>query len=108
MSGEVAVLGAGMHPWGKWGRNFVEYGLVAAEAALDDAGVAWEDIQYVAGADTIRNGYPGFIAGATFSQALGWKGNRVSSSYAACASGAQALALGRGEFAKVAVGSIGV
>ena len=32
-------------------------------AALDDAGLAWRDIQYVAGADTIRNGYPGFVAG---------------------------------------------
>ena len=88
---EVAVLGVGMHPWGKWGRNFVEYGIVAAQAALDDAGLGWDDVQFVAGADTIRNGYPGFIAGATFSQALGWNGNRVSSSYAACASGAQAL-----------------
>jgi acetyl-CoA acetyltransferase len=88
---EIAVLGVGMHPWGKWGRNFVEYGIVAAQAALADAGLAWDDVQFVAGADTIRNGYPGFIAGATFSQALGWKGNRVSSSYAACASGAQAL-----------------
>ena len=45
----------------------------------------------MAGADTIRNGYPGFIAGATFAQALGWTGARVSSSYAACASGAQAI-----------------
>ena len=36
---EVAVLGVGMHPWGKWGRNFVEYGVVAARAALADAGV---------------------------------------------------------------------
>ena len=26
----VAVLGAGMHGWGKWGRPFVEYGLAAA------------------------------------------------------------------------------
>ena len=94
---QVVVLGAGMHPWGKWGRNFVEYGVVAAEAALDDAGVAWRDIQYVAGADTIRNGYPGFIAGATFSQALGWKGNRVASCYAACASGAQALNIARAQ-----------
>ena len=51
----------------------------------------WTDIQYVAGADTIRNGYPGFIAGATFAQALGWTGARVSSAYAACASGAQAI-----------------
>ena len=88
---DVAILGVGMHPWGKWGRDFTEYGLVAARAALADAGLAWRDIQYVAGADTIRNGYPGFIAGATFAQKLGWTGVRVSSSYAACASGAQAL-----------------
>jgi acetyl-CoA acetyltransferase len=88
---DVAILGVGMHPWGKWGRDFTEYGMVAARAALDDAGLAWNDIQYVAGADTIRNGYPGFIAGATFAQKLGWTGVRVSSSYAACASGAHAL-----------------
>jgi acetyl-CoA acetyltransferase len=88
---DVAILGVGMHPWGKWGRDFTEYGMVAARAALDDAGLAWRDIQYVAGADTIRNGYPGFIAGATFAQKLGWTGIRVSSNYAACASGAQAL-----------------
>ena len=68
---DVAILGVGMHPWGKWGRDFTEYGMVAARAALDDAGLAWRDIQYVAGADTIRNGYPGFIAGATFAQKLG-------------------------------------
>lgn len=91
MSRDIAVLGSGMHPWGKWGRNFVEYGLAAAREALADAGVSWPDVQYVAGADTIRNGYPGFIAGATFAQALGWSGARVSSSYAACASGAQAI-----------------
>ena len=88
---KVAVLGAGMHPWGKWGRNFVEYGLAAASDVLAEAGVDWTDIQFVAGADTIRNGYPGFVAGATFAQALGWTGARVSSSYAACASGAQAI-----------------
>lgn len=94
---EVAVLGVGMHPWGKWGQNFVEYGLVAVQDALADAGLTWADIGFVAGADTIRNGYPGFIAGATFSQALGWKGNRVASSYAACASGAQALQVARAQ-----------
>ena len=31
---EVAVLGVGMHPWGKWGKPFVEYGVAAARAAL--------------------------------------------------------------------------
>jgi len=93
----VAVLGAGMHPWGKWGRNFVEYGVAAARAALEDAGLGWRDIQFVSGAETIRNGYPGFVAGATFAQALGWTGARVASAYAACASGATALAAARAQ-----------
>jgi acetyl-CoA acetyltransferase len=93
----VAVLGAGMHPWGKWGRPFVEYGVAAAQDALRDAGLAWRDVQFVSGADTIRNGYPGFIAGATFAQALGWTGARVSSVYAACASGAAAIASARAQ-----------
>lgn len=94
---DIAVLGAGMHQWGKWGRNFVEYGLVAARAALADAGVNLLDVGYIAGADTIRNGYPGFVSGATFAQALGWSGARISSSYAACASGAQAIANARAQ-----------
>ena len=91
MTEPVAILGVGMHPWGKWGRNFVEYGVAAARDALADAGLSWPDIQFVSGADTIRNGYPGFIAGATFAQALGWSGQRVASCYAACAAGAQAI-----------------
>lgn len=97
MSRDVVVLGAGMHPWGKWGRNFVEYGVAAARDALRDAGLQWTDVQYVAGADTIRNGYPGFVAGSTFAQAFGWTGARISSSYAACASGAHAVASARAQ-----------
>lgn len=93
----IAVLGAGMHPWGKWGRNFVEYGVVAARAALEDAGIEWRDVQFVSGADTMRNGYPGYVAGATFAQALGWQGAQVASSYAACASGVTALATARAQ-----------
>ncbi|MEZ0075231.1 acetyl-CoA acetyltransferase [Planotetraspora sp. GP83] len=91
----VYVLGAGMHPWGKWGRPFQEYGVAAARAALADAGLHWTDVQFLVGADTIRNGYPGFVAGATFAQALGWTGARIASCYAACASGAQALDIAR-------------
>jgi acetyl-CoA acetyltransferase len=97
VSRDIAVLGAGMHPWGKWGRNFVEYGIEAANLALADAGVDWRDIQFVAGADTMRQGYPGYVAAATFSQALGWSGAQVASSYAACASGATALATARAQ-----------
>src|SRR3954470_10078642 len=94
---DIAVLGAGMHPWGKWGRNFVEYGVEAARTALADADLRWPDMQFVAGADTMRNGYPGYVSGATFAQALGWSGQQVASCYAACASGATALSIARAQ-----------
>ncbi|QJT00388.1 lipid-transfer protein [Streptomyces asoensis] len=97
MTAEVAVLGAGMHPWGKWGRGFVEYGVKAARAALADAGVDWRDVGSIVGADTVRGGYPGYVAGATFAKALGWQGARVASVYAACASGAQAINTARAQ-----------
>ncbi|MFF0205459.1 lipid-transfer protein [Streptomyces sp. NPDC005017] len=97
MTADVAVLGAGMHPWGKWGRGFVAYGAAAARAALADAGVDWRDIGSIVGAGTIRGGYPGHVAGAAFARALGWQGARVTSVYAACASGAQAVNTARAQ-----------
>jgi 3-oxoacyl-[acyl-carrier-protein] synthase III len=81
----VRILGVGMHPWGKWGRPFAEYGVVAARAALADAGLSAGDVDYLAAGNTMRNGYPGYVAGSTMAQALGWSGIPVSSSYAACA-----------------------
>jgi acetyl-CoA acetyltransferase len=95
MSNDIAILGVGMHPWGKWGHNFVDYGVHAARAAIADAGIDWKDVGFVSGAATMRNGYPGYVAGATFAQALGWQGAEVNTSYAACASGSQALAAAR-------------
>ncbi len=92
---QVVVLGVGMHPWGKWGKPFAEYGVVAARAALADAGVEWSDVDYLAAGNTMRNGYPGYVAGSTLAQALGWTGIPVSSSYAACASGAVAIEAAR-------------
>ncbi len=86
-----------MHPWGKWGKNFVEYGVQAAQAALVDAGIQWRDVQFVSGGETIRNGYPGYIAGASIAQALGWSGARVASCYGACAAGSQAISVARAQ-----------
>ena len=92
---EVAILGVGMHPWGKWGRNFVEYGVHAAQAALADAGLGVRDVQFLAAGETIRNGYPGFVAASSFAQALGYTGIPIASTYAACASGTQAIEAAR-------------
>jgi acetyl-CoA acetyltransferase len=92
---DVAILGAGMHPWGKWGRNFVEYGVSAIKDAMKDAGLEWKDVDFIVGGDTMRNGYPGYVAGATFAKAMGWTGVPIASCYAACATGAHAIEIAR-------------
>jgi acetyl-CoA acetyltransferase len=105
MKGVIAVLGVGMHKWGKWGDGFLHYGIHAAHLALKDAGVRWQDIQFLASGATVRNGYSGLVAGATFARALGWQGAEVSTSYAGCASGGHAIAAAR---AKILTGECDV
>ncbi len=95
MGNEVAVLGVGMHPWGKWGRNFVDYGVHAIHEALADSGLDYRQVEFIAGGDTMRNGYPGYVSAATFAKAMGWTGIPVASCYAACASGATAMEIAR-------------
>ena len=42
---EVAVLGIGMHPWGKFPEeSFIDLGVTAIDNALEDANLAWRDI----------------------------------------------------------------
>src|SRR5690606_20523711 len=53
--------------------------------------VPWSDVDLIVGGETVRNGYAGYVAGSTFAQALGWNGASVATSYAACATGAQAI-----------------
>ncbi|MBF82018.1 MAG: lipid-transfer protein [Actinobacteria bacterium] len=96
--GEIAILGAGMHPWGKFvGKSFVDLGVHAARDALKDADVEWGEVQFVSGANTVRNGYPGWVSGSTFANALGFQGAQLASSYAACASGVTALSIARAQ-----------
>ena len=94
---EVAILGVGMHPWGKWGRSFIEYGVKAARDAIQDAGINWSDVDYVSGGTSVRCGYDGYVAGSTFANALGFQGVQIASSYAACATGVTALSVARNQ-----------
>jgi acetyl-CoA acetyltransferase len=91
----VLIVGAGMHPWGRWGRGFQQYAVIAARAALADGNVRWPDIQFISAAGAIRSGIAGVTAGNSISRALGWQGAAVQTSYGACVSGAQALAAAR-------------
>jgi acetyl-CoA C-acetyltransferase len=50
MSDEVAIVGLGMHPFGRHpGVTGLEMAAIAARRALDDAGIRWEDVDFAAG-----------------------------------------------------------
>ncbi|WP_433621201.1 thiolase family protein [Nocardia sp. CA-120079] len=50
MTNDVAIIGVGMHPFGRFeGKTAMQMGTDAIRAALVDAGLAWRDIQFAVG-----------------------------------------------------------
>jgi acetyl-CoA acetyltransferase len=50
MSGNVRVIGAGIHPFGRHdGKTGLDLGVFAIRAALLDAGIEWKDVQFAFG-----------------------------------------------------------
>jgi acetyl-CoA C-acetyltransferase len=46
---DVAIIGIGMHPFGRHALSGLEQGAVAVRTALADAGLQWSDVQYAFG-----------------------------------------------------------
>ena len=47
---DVFIIGAGIHPFGRTpGRSGLQQGAFAVRAALAEAGLAWEDVQFAYG-----------------------------------------------------------
>ena len=46
MTNDVAIIGVGLHPFGRFDKTAMEMGADAIQAALTDAGVEWKDIQF--------------------------------------------------------------
>lgn len=91
----VVILGTGVHPWGRWEYPFLDYACAAARSAIEESGVGSRDIGFVAAAGSVRCGYPGYVAAAVISRRLGLCDVESITSYGACTSGAQALAVAR-------------
>ncbi|WP_329408911.1 thiolase family protein [Nocardia vinacea] len=50
MTNDVAIIGVGMHPFGRFeGKTAMQMGTDAIRAALADAGLEWQDIQFAVG-----------------------------------------------------------
>lgn len=93
---EVAVLGVGMHPWGKFeDRSVTQLCRHAVSAALADAGVAWREVQAVAAASSRFSGGKGWgLNGNDVVDDLGPTGVPVYNLSAGCAAGGNAFNVG--------------
>jgi acetyl-CoA acetyltransferase len=93
---EVAVLGVGMHPWGRFeGRSVTQLCRHAVSVALADAGVAWREVQAVAAASSRFSGGKGWgLNGNDVVDDLGQTGVPVYNLSAGCAAGGNAFNVG--------------
>jgi acetyl-CoA acetyltransferase len=93
---EVAVLGVGMHTWGKFeDRSVTQMCREAVEAALADAGMAWREVEAVSAASSRFSGGKGWgLNGNDVVEDMGSTGVPVYNLSAGCAAGGNALNIG--------------
>jgi len=86
---KVYVLGVGMHPFGRFPeKDFGELGRIAANRALEDAGVPWKDIPIMYATSMQQ----GAAWGTKVAIAMGARGIPVINMEAACCSTSAAIA----------------
>jgi len=86
---DVAIIGVGIHKFGRFDKSYAEMGADAIRMALQDAGIEWRQVQ-AAYAATASRELP-LNAGPKVAQTLGKTGIGISGVDAACASGGVAL-----------------
>lgn len=93
---QVAVLGVGMHPWGKFeDRSVTDLCRHAVVEALADAGVSWRDIDAVTAASSRFSGGKGWgLNGNDVVEDMGSSGIPVYNMSAGCAAGGNAFNVG--------------
>ena len=93
---DVAVLGVGMHPWGKFeDKSLNQLSRVAVDAALADAGMEWREIEAVSAASSRFSGGKGWgLSGNDIVEEMGPTGVPVYNLSAGCAAGGNALNIG--------------
>ncbi len=83
---EVAIVGIGMHPFGRHeGVTGMEQGAIAARAACKDAGISWHDVQFAVGGSH-ESGKPDRMVSM-----LGLTGLQFTNVSNGCATGGTAL-----------------
>src|SRR3978361_1716103 len=85
MSNDVAIIGVGLHPFGRFDKTAMQMGAEAIQFALADAGVEWKDIQFgFGGSHEVSN--PDAVT-----RLVGLTGITFTNVFNACATAASAI-----------------
>src|SRR6516162_35054 len=85
MSNDVAIIGVGLHPFGRFEKTAMQMGAEAIQSALSDAGVGWKDIQFgFGGSHEVSN--PDAVT-----RLVGLTGITFTNFFNACATAASAI-----------------
>ena len=85
MTSDVAIVGIGMHPFGRHASTGLEQGAFAVRAALEDAGLTWSDVQLAVGGSSAAGNAD------TLVERLGLTGIPFVNVHNGCATGGSAL-----------------
>jgi len=89
---EVAIVGVGMHSWGKFPeKTFVDMGVEATQNALKDASIEWRDVQEMVAGIWVWGCTSGMNPGPSLAAALGETGIPITNIYNMCATGTNVL-----------------
>ena len=85
MTNDVAIIGVGLHPFGRFDKTAMQMGAEAIQFALTDAGVEWKDIQFgFGGSHEVSN--PDAVT-----RLVGLTGITFTNVFNACATAASAI-----------------
>ena len=89
---DVYIIGTGEHPWGKFDdKVFTQIGEVAVSEALEDSGIAWQEVGAIMSGILIYGGNAGHLSGQYIESVIGETGVPVVNVYNACATGSAAM-----------------
>ncbi|MCX5824416.1 MAG: lipid-transfer protein [Deltaproteobacteria bacterium] len=88
----MAIIGIGLHPWGKFPqKTFIDLGVEAVSKALVDAQIQWKEIETICSGIYIWGGNAGHLSGQYLASVFGETGIPIVNVYNACATGASAM-----------------
>ena len=91
---DVAIIGVGMHPWGKFpDKPWTQMAKEAIDEALADAGVQWKDVGQVISGSQLWGGRKGIYSGTYIEEVMGNVGVPVVNVNNACATGGTMLSV---------------